>query len=118
MKFRVYYADGATFEGDFSSINSLPKWGVVAIVQADKEHGRKIISGGDYYVYELEDDFGWVACDKESVYYYREMGYPKDLIGVMVSTKKWTRIMKAAHNDPGFKTQTALHLYESRVGLE
>lgn len=113
MNWRVYYADGTTYNGDVANV---PIFEVLVIVEVDKNHGRKLISNGDYYIW---DDRRWLACDKETkeAYMARPGMEKRYLIGVMVHDEKWERIMKVARNDADFPIQTATHMYESKEGI-
>jgi hypothetical protein len=60
--YRIYYADGEIYSDD--PFNA-PGLGVLLVVESDPEHGRRIVSGGDYFVW---DDGRW---------------WPKDQIGLI-----------------------------------
>lgn len=121
MKYRVYYNPNschglATFDGDESNWFEAPIHEVIVILQEDKEHGRKLLSGGDYYIWEGET-IGWISCDRDTMYQY--MARPgrdkRFLLGVMVSNELWNTIMKEARLTEDFPKQTALRKYEARV---
>ena len=116
--FRVYYSDFSTFTAyNEEDVWKTPIYEVILILEFDKEHGRKIVSSADYYVW---DDGKWLACDYETrnMYMAREGREKRYLIGVMVHNDKWTKIVKKAREDPDFPTQTALHHYETKEGFE
>lgn len=113
MNWRVYYSDGATYDGP---VDNVPIWEVLVIVERDPMHGRKLVSGGDYYIY---DGGRWIAGDLMTMWQYmaRPGTVKRVLVGVMVNSKKWQETMRKARNDPDFPVQTALHQYEDREGF-
>ena len=113
MNCRVYYGDGSTYDG---SVENTPIFEVLLIVERDKDHGRIIVSGGDYYIY---DDGRWLAVDFVSMLQY--MARPgmekRFLVGVMVHSEKWNDAVRRARSDPDFPPQTALSAYETKAGF-
>ena len=119
--FRVYYSDFheiKTFTAyTDEDISNTPIYEVLVIVQYDEQHGKKLISGGDFYIWD--DEIGWLACDHETRNMYMARGgwRKRYLIGAMVHQSQWVSTMKMARSDPDFPEQTALHLYESKEGF-
>jgi hypothetical protein len=113
IDFKIYYSDGSVYSGD---VSECPIWEVLLIVEKDKEHGRKIVSGGDYYTYE---DGRWISCDFITMLQYmaRSGMYKRFLVGVMSSHEKWADAVRRARVDPDFPEQTALHKFESKDGF-
>jgi len=111
MQFKIFYEDGSTYSGDpFLS----PVFKVLVIVEADKEHGKKLVSGGDYYVWTSGH---WYAVDYPGmIQYLADPGPRRVLLGVMTDGDTWNKAMKEARNDPDFPTQTAYHVYENKAG--
>lgn len=107
--FRVYYDDGSTFDGDpFDA----PFWGVLVIVEADAEHGRRIVSNGDYYVWENR----WRAKDFIGMIDYLQQPGPRKVIcGRMVDNERFFEAYKRAEADPDFPTRTAYGAFEQRI---
>lgn len=114
IRFRIYYADGTTYDGP---VDHVPIWEVLVIVERDPMHGRKLVSSGDYYIY---DNARWIACDLMTVWQYlaRPGMLKRVLVGVMVDSERWQETMRRARYDPDFPAQTALHHYESREAFE
>lgn len=110
MQFKVYYDNGATYTGDpFLA----PALRVLVIVEENQEHGRKLVSGGDYYVWEKEH---WYAVDYPGMIQYLVSPGPRRvLLGIMVEGNLWNATMKEARNDPDFPSQTAYHVYENKA---
>ena len=113
IDFRVYYSDGSTYEG---AVESTPIFEVLMIVERDADHGRRLVSNGDYYIY---DDGKWLAVDFVGMLQYmaRPSMEKRFLVGVMVHSEKWNNVVRRARSDPDFPTQTALSAYETRVGF-
>ena len=109
--FRVYYADGSTYDGP---VESVPIFEVLVIVERDADHGRRLVSGGDFYVW---DDGKWLACDQFTMFQYlaRPGLNKRVLIGVMVHGDRWNEIARRARYDPDFPDQTGYHVYERKV---
>lgn len=110
--FRVYYSDFSKLKTYTAytdeDIGKTPIYEVLLIVQKDNQYGKKIVSGGDYYIWS--DDIGWLACDNETknMYMARNGLRKRFLIGVMVHEKQWTETMRVAMNDCDFQAQTEL----------
>lgn len=118
--FKVYYSDLSTFSAyTLEDVGRTPVYEVLLIVEKDDAHGRKLVSGGDYYVWESENK-KWLSCDGETrnMYMAREGLEKRYLIGAMVNHEKWTKAVIMAREDPDFKPQTALHRYETKEGFE
>jgi hypothetical protein len=108
--YRIYYDDGKTYSGKpFDA----PALGVVVIVEKDAEHGRRIVSGGDYFVYR---DDRWFAVDFIGMLdYLIQPGAKRVLIGRMISNERWNQIYNAAENDTDFPARTAYGVYEKKL---
>lgn len=105
--FRVYYADKSTYDGDpFGA----PALDALVIVESDQEHGRRIVSGGDYFVWE---DGRWWAVDQIGMLSYLvRLGARRILVGRMVSNELYREIYIAANEDPDFPERTAYGAFE------
>jgi len=104
--FKVYYSDGTTFSGTKDNVGDTPMWEGLVIVQRDKNHGRRIVIGGDFYVYEND---GWISCDMFTMMQYlaRKGMEKRIIVGVMVSQEKWNETVKRAYDDLDFPEKTA-----------
>lgn len=106
LNFRVYYERGS-FQGD---AYLAPGRGVLLIVERDQEHGRRIISNGDYYVW---DERRWWAKDFIGlVDYLLEPGPRKVLIGRMVDNRVWESVYRKAEADTDFPVRTGFGAFE------
>jgi hypothetical protein len=114
MEWKVYYYDGTTYVGPLEEV---PIYNVLVIGQSDPQHGRKLVMGGDYYIFD--DVTGWVSCDSVTVWQYMARpGLKKVLLGVMADEERWQETVKRARQDTLFPEQTALHLFERRDEFE
>ena len=107
--FRIYYDGGATYAGDPWNA---PAWGVLCIVEADSEHGRRIACNGDYYIWR--DERWWDVDFIGLIDYLAQSGARKVLIGRLVSNDEYGRVYQAANNDPDFVPHTAYGNQEKR----
>src|SRR3990172_5918358 len=100
--FRVYYDGGATYDGDpFWT----PVFGVLVIVEQDPDHGRRLVSAKDYYVWEHKR---WWAVDFVGmVDYLARPGPRRVLFGRTVPNDVWYAAMRRANEDPDFPAPTA-----------
>lgn len=107
MDFRVYYADGTTYDGDAMGAPALD---ALLIVEKDADHGRRIVSGGDYFVWE---GGRWWAVDQVGMYTYLVRTGPRRvLIGRMVSNEHYAETWRRAESDTDFPLRTAFGVYE------
>ena len=107
MDYKVYYSDGTTYAGDpFKA----PAMDVQIILHADKEHGRRMVTGADYYVWEFES---WYPVDQIGMFCYLiRPGVKRVLIGHMIPNEQYGVIRAAAEADTDFPERTAYHLFE------
>ena len=114
MDFKVYYLGGDTYHG---AVKNTPIWLTLLIVEKDELHGRKIVSGGDYYVYEPNGK--WMSVDYAGMLQYMSRPFMEKrfLVGVMVDSKDWDDVVRKARSDPDFPPQTALSAYETKAGF-
>ena len=111
MKYRIYYDNGNTYDGE---IQNAPAFGVMCIVEDSKKHGRLIVSNGDYYVYIVEEEC-WRSADFIGmVDYLQRPGWKKVLIGRLVDDQTFNRIFQMADKDPDFPPRTAYGFFESK----
>lgn len=109
-QFKVYYSDHTIYEGD--PFNT-PIFKVLVIVERHKNHGRILISGGDYYGW---DGKHWLAFDYPGLLQYlMEPGPRRVLIGIKVEEDEWNAVMRKAYYDPDFPPKTSKASYERTV---
>lgn len=102
LDYRIYYADGTFYDGD--PFNA-PIFGVLVIVEKDKEQGRRLILGGDYYGW---DGKRWFPYDFPGLFdYLQTNGAKRVLIGRLVSNEDFQKIYDLANTDSDFPIRTA-----------
>ena len=102
---KIYYANGSTFDSNNGPWEDKPGWGILAVVyfrpdsNEPKVGGRgwEITSGGDFYI--RYEDNTVISMDRDSLmdYIVNELG----LIGVgrMVSRVEFEHVFRAANNE-------------------
>ena len=115
LLYKVYYTDGSIFVGTKDNVGDTPIWEVLVIVQMDRNHGKRIITNGDFYVYESGS---WLACDQWTMMQYmaRKGMEKRFLVGVMVDGELWNSTVKKAREDGDFPVQTAYYAGEAKAG--
>ena len=105
IPFKVYYRDGSTYVGP---PENTPIFDVALILAFDRNHGRRVVSNGDFYIWESGE---WLAVDWWSmVGYMARPGFGKRfLIGVMMPFEDWNEINRIAAEDPDFPPRTAAY---------
>lgn len=105
LDYRIYY-EHETYSGPHWDA---PAWGVLLIVEKDREHGRRIVSNGDYYVWDKR----WWAKDWIGLVDYLQQPGPKKVIfGRMVPNEVWNETFLRADNDEAFPVRTGQGCYE------
>ena len=110
MTFRIYYADGTTFDGDPFEAPSLD---AILAVETDPDHGRRIVSGGDYMIWE--NDRWWAVDHMGMISYLLRTGPRRVLIGRMLSNEAYRDIYIRADEDADFPTRTAYGAFEEQL---
>jgi hypothetical protein len=111
--FRIYYADHESYSED--PFNA-PGLGALLIVETDSDHGRRIVSGGDYFVW---DQVRWWPVDFIGlVDYLLQPGPRKVLVGRMVSNELYREVYMRADTDPDFPIRTAYGVFENKLSAE
>lgn len=105
--FRIYYDGGSTYDG---APENAPAFGVLVIVQVDKEHGRELVQGKDYFVWK---DNKWYTVDFVGmVDYLQTPGWKRVLFGRMVNQDEWYKVCRKANEDPDLPPRTARREWE------
>lgn len=103
MSFRIYYADGSFYDKDpFGA----PALGVLVIVESDNDHGRRIVAGKDYYVWDCKNCRWWTVDYPGMIDYLTQTGPRRILIGRTVPNDEWYAAFKRADEDPDFAERT------------
>ncbi len=103
MDWRIYYADGSTFDSSQGEPNDAPPTGVACIMQRDAS-GREVVKGDDYYYWGGPTD-QWCGADRDAVIEtLLEGGTVEGLCrGRRQSRLEFQKRVTAAHNDPDFQ---------------
>lgn len=110
ITFRIYYKGGMTYEG---APENAPIFDVLVIVEKDANHGKRLVTHGDYFCWE---DNRWRPYDYPGlIQYLKNPGWKRVLLGVMADEKEWTETYKRALNDANFPVKTAYDMYEVKV---
>jgi hypothetical protein len=112
MNYKVYYADGSTYTGEPWDA---PAFGVLVIVEKDADHGRRLVSAKDYYVWDEKAERWWSVDFIGMVDYLGQPGRKRVLFGRTVSNEEWYRIMRFANEDNDFPTRTGWGNKEEHV---
>lgn len=113
MKFRIYYGDGTTFEGE---PEDAPTENVQAIIWDDPEigissAGRIVLHQWDIYIYSA--DIGWHGTNKyaDLLLHLKKgcgpQGVRAVLLGQWISRENWLQILHRARTDEPFKPKSA-----------
>jgi len=111
MKFKVFYVDGTVYTG---TVEATPTDNVLVIVEYSKEHGRRLVTNGDYYCWD-EKRQRWFPGDMmHFIQYLREYGMKRVLFGRTVDNEEWNEVMKRATSDPDFPPKTGYDFLEDK----
>lgn len=105
MEWRIYYADGSTFDSEQGEPHEAPSWGFVVSLGYDQDGTRYMMQGWDYYRWDLDtgqwwgmDLIGFIDCSAQNLNYAIK-------IGRTVAKAQWQQILSEANNDPEFPMQ-------------
>ncbi len=107
-KWRIYYADESTFDSTMGTIYEAPSFGIICIVQPDDNVGRLIVSGYDWYYYNLEVN-AWWQSDIHGLLDNLLHNFPITAVkqGRNAPDPIYRRIMETAILDPEFPPKNA-----------
>lgn len=99
---RIYYADGSTFDSDQGEPEAAPPFGFVCAVGYDERGRRYIMHGWDHYQWDRESRQWWGMdwCGlidrlaRNLVHAYKQ--------GRTVTVTEFQALMDRAHRDPDF----------------
>lgn len=118
LRWRIYYDDDSVADNESTpDAFDVPALGVIAIVKADLEVGRLVVSECHYYCYR-PDERTWYGVGRGDtlsaglVDYLIQPGPRKVIFGRTISNAKFDAIMKRALNDVDFPAKSASHSVE------
>lgn len=119
VRWRIYYADGSTFDSTMGDPWEAPGLGVVCIVQGDPDTGRGVQSRWDWYAWRRDtrdwwghDGFG--ILDQLTADRLDRVAAVK--AGRTVSSEDYGRLFALANADPDFAPRSAYRPGERRPG--
>lgn len=105
MNWRIYYADGTTFDDTQGEPADASGLGIIVIVQKhpDSREGSYLQHRADYYIWA---DQRWWACDLFRLWQYwfmQKYSHPKvSLAGETIQNDLYLKIVQTAKNDKDF----------------
>lgn len=115
MRWKIFYGDGSTYSGP---PENAPGVNLQVVVLEDKDHGRRLISGGNF---GLRDDYYWWDAALESwwcgdifglIDYLQQPGWKKVVFGRSIGNDAFAAIYKRAKEDPDFPPKTGWAQHE------
>ena len=114
VKWRIYYADGTTFDSSEGTPYDAPSRGVICIVQPDIDVGRHLVHRFDFYWWH---DGEWYGGEIFGLFdYLASDGHKTVKFGRTISNHQYTDIIQRAGNDPDFPRKSAWRRDEWKVG--
>ncbi len=102
LLWRLYYADGSTYDSTQGSHLQAPAFGVQAVVQKCPEEGRHVICQCDYYWYDLKT-YRWYGGDFAGLIDFLTHSWGPVRLGRVLAPKEFERIRARADADPDFE---------------
>jgi hypothetical protein len=105
LKWRIYYADGGTFDSSMGSPQEAPGAGVICIVSM-QDGNAVLLHKWDWYEYNLSEGGEWWGHDIHGLLYQLtddRLGHVTAVKqGGMASQKRFAEITQRALDDPDF----------------
>lgn len=99
---RIYYADGSTFDNTMGAPHETPSTGFVCARGYDETGVRYIMHGWDHYRFDKASEQWW-GCDLVGVLCAARLRTLNAYIeGQTVTKSQYNALMKRAHDDPDF----------------
>ncbi len=102
LLWRIYYEDGFTYSNLDGPFHKAPSDGVIGVVAANDEVGRRVFHGRDFY-FILED--GTIGEADDLGPFLRKLGVVK--FGRWVGDKPYKGTLAKMMNDPDFPKKSA-----------
>lgn len=108
VAWRIYYADGSTFDSTMGSPVQAPSFGVIAIPFPDEMVGRVVMHGWDWYYWRL-DHWQWWGSDIHGLLDNLLHNAPITAVkqGRNIHNKEFAEIFGRASKDPDFPIKSA-----------
>ncbi len=118
LVWKIWYEGGATFTSAAGRPQDSPKFGVLAICQADENHGHLVLSGGEFYVFR-DDLQEWLHVDNFGLH-DQLIHYADDIntvrAGRFTTNQEFKSALSAALNDPEMPRRNALPAAGRKAG--
>jgi hypothetical protein len=108
LKWRIYYGDGTTFSSEDGEPVDAPGYGVQCIVQPEKNRGRSVMQGWDWYYYNA--DGRWWGCNENALllrHVFRKSSVAPSA-GETISEEEFFAITTKAGSDPDFLPRSSI----------
>ena len=101
LAWRIYYADGTTFDSSMGGPDDAPAWGVIVIVQPSIHGGARPLDGQRYYIYE---DGRWIGASWDGILdkLAHRIKFSGFLVGRWVHDAVYLDVWKRMKSDPDF----------------
>ena len=108
IDWRIFYSDRTVFDSSMGEPEDAPPHGIIAVVQADRDCGRFVLNGWDWYYF---DGTEWWGADLLGLLDRLMHNLPTRGVkqGRMASTDVWQEMMDRAVTDPDFPKKTRPH---------
>ena len=109
IAWRIYYADGSNFDSTMGSPQEAPSFGIICVIQPNKDVGRTITNGYDWYYYQTEVEEWWQS-DIHGLLDSLLHNFPIEAVkqGRNAPNDLYKRIMELAIKDPDFPAKNAM----------
>jgi len=116
LKWRIYYGDEKTYSDQSGLLCASPAYNVQAVVQADRDVGRQILSGFDWYILKNK----WYGILDIPSLLDQAINCLDDIyivrMGRLIPSRQYKEIMRRAKYDPGFPAKSATSKIEKPRG--
>lgn len=122
MRWKIYYADGSTFSWSNGSWEQAPRWAVLFLLTEDRQHGRYVDFGHDFYIWWPGAEKPWGVDMIGLIDYLRQTEdeqahlrlceidwerLPGVKYGRLIGRAEFEKMHTLANNDPDFPARTA-----------
>ena len=112
VRWKIFYADGATFCNTDGKPEEAQGWGVIAAVQEDSLVGVQVHHQHDFYCFAAEFG-GWYALDYFGfAQYLARPGKKIVKLGDVMPTHKYRELIHSLHEDPDLPKKSARYNWE------
>lgn len=101
LAWRIYYDNGSTYDSKMGNPEDAPSHGVLVVTVADKDYGRLVLNGWDWYYF---DGTEWWGADVHGLLDRLLHNLPTRAVkqGRMCPSETWRDVLDKAVTDPEF----------------